>query len=225
MADLIEKLQKVSFFHGWDRKELLHISKCLSAKTKYYKEEACIFHTGDHFPDIGIILGGGMHIIQVDSKGNKSILMAMTPGNLFGEMSICDSNARLSADIYVLKNTELLFIDVQRIINGCKPDCPFYVRVIHNLISLLAESSLLTHNKLQQLSQRSTRDKLISYLSERSEYLGTVSFDIPFTQQELADYLSVNRSALSVELNNLRKEGCLNYSKKHYTLFPESGIW
>ena len=116
-----------------------------------------------------------------------------------------------------------MFMDVSRVLTVCGSACAFHARLMRNLLAVLAEKNLQFSEKLTYMTQRSTRQKLLSYLSAESLRRGAREFEIPFNRQQLADYLSVDRSALSGELSKLRGEGLLDYRKNKFTLAPGTG--
>ena len=111
-----------------------------------------------------------------------------------------------------------LFLDVSRVLTVCPAACPHHNRVIRNLLGELAGKTLRVNEKLTHMSQRTTRARLLSYLSAEARRQGARCFDIPFSRQQLADYLVVERSGLSRELCRLRDEGLLSFRRNHFEL-------
>ena len=111
-----------------------------------------------------------------------------------------------------------MFLNVKRILNVCPSACAHHSRMIRNLLGELAEKSLRFSEKLTHMGQRSTRAKLMSYFSAEAQRLGKYEFDIPFSRQQLADYLAVERSGLSLELGKMRGEGLIDFHKSHFIL-------
>lgn len=126
--------------------------------------------------------------------------------------------ARLGVSVTAEMKSAVLFLDVRRILTVCGASCPFHSRVVQNLASCLAQKNLRLTEKLTHITQRTTREKLLSFLSAESIRQGASGFDIPYNRQQLADYLSVDRSAMSWELCRLRDEGVLRFHKNHFEL-------
>jgi len=103
-------------------------------------------------------------------------------------------------------------------LNVCPSACEHHSRIIRNLLGELAEKNLRFGEKLTHMGQRTTRAKLMSYFSAEAQRLGSYEFDIPFSRQQLADYLAVERSGLSLELGKMRSEGLLDFHKSHFIL-------
>ena len=119
------------------------------------------------------------------------------------------------------KDAMLKCLDMQRILTVCSSACEFHTRLIHNLLTILTEKNLMLTHKIEHMAQKNTRDKLLSYLSMEAEKSGSAEFRIPFNRQQLADYLSVDRSAMSNELSKMRDEGLIKFSKNHFELLLE----
>ena len=112
----------------------------------------------------------------------------------------------------------VLLLNIKRVLNMCPFACAHHSRIIRNLLGELAEKNLRFGEKLTHMGQRTTRGKLLSYLSAEAQRLGRYEFDIPFSRQQLADYLAVERSGLSLELGKMRREGLLDFQKNHFVL-------
>ena len=108
--------------------------------------------------------------------------------------------------------------DVKRIITTCPSACRFHAMVVQNMFFAISEKNRRLVQKLGHMSKRSTREKLISYLSEEAKKQNTASFTIPFNRQQLADFLSVDRSAMSNELCKMRDDGLLEFDKNQFRL-------
>ena len=123
-------------------------------------------------------------------------------------------------DVSVVAETPVmaLFLDVKRVLNVCTSACAHHSRIIRNLLGVLAEKNLRLNKKLTHMGQRTTRAKLLSFFSAEAQRLGNYEFDIPFSRQQLADYLGVERSGLSLELGKMRSEGLLEFHKSHFIL-------
>ena len=184
------KIPTSALFAGVGTHDLDSMMSCLSAKERNYKKNEFIFHTGDKVTQIGMVLEGTVHMMKEDVWGNVMILGEACPGDLFGEVYACAGS------------------------NGCE----FHSKIIRNLLSSIAERTLEMTRKVEHMSQRSLRDKVLSYLSSEAVRAGSKEFTIPFNRQQLAEYLSVDRSALSAELGKMRDEGMLEFWKNQFKL-------
>lgn len=208
-----------ALFTGIRNEDLAILLDCLSAKSKIYQKNEFIFNHGDRVSFIGMVLSGTVQIIKENYWGSRSILNQAGPGELFGEAFSCAGVPTLEVSALAAQASEILFIDYKRIITTCPSSCGFHMQMIQNMIQILALKNILLTQKIGHISMRSIREKLLSYLSAQALKAESSQFAIPFNRQELADYLSVDRSALSGELARMKKEGILDYRKNEFKLY------
>lgn len=213
-----KKLKETTLFMGIEATEIEALLPCLSASTKTYDKGQFIHRRGDIIHRVGVVLSGCIHIIKEDFWGNRSILSEMKGGQLFGESYAILPSEGLAVSIYVAQDCQILFLDVAKIMTVCGSACEFHTKMARNLLMATAQRNLQLTQKLEYMAYRSTREKLLAYLSAQSQRQQSTTFDIPFNRQQLADYLSVDRSAMSNELSKLRDEGLLNFHKNHFEL-------
>ena len=218
MKDFLPVIRSSSLFSGISAEEASAMLSCLQAEKKDFPKEAFLLHAGDTAESIGLILSGSILVIQEDIWGNRNILSKAGPGQTFAAAYACAPGSVLNVNVFAETPVTALFLNVKRILNVCPSACTHHSRIIRNLLSDLAEKNLRFSEKLTHMSQRTTRDKLMSYLSAEAQRLGTYEFDIPFSRQQLADYLGVERSGLSLELGKMRSEELLDFHKNHFAL-------
>lgn len=218
MKDFLPVLRSSPLFSGISAEEASAMLSCLQAEKKDFPKEAFLLHAGDTAESIGLILSGSILVIQEDIWGNRNILSKAGPGQTFAAAYACAPGSVLNVNVFAETPVTALFLNVKRILNVCPSACAHHSRIIRNLLSDLAEKNLRFSEKLTHMSQRTTRDKLMSYLSAEAQRLGTYEFDIPFSRQQLADYLGVERSGLSLELGKMRSEELLDFHKNHFAL-------
>lgn len=218
MKDFLPVLRSSPLFSGISAEEASAMLSCLQAEKKDFPKGAFLLHAGDTAESIGLILSGSILVIQEDIWGNRNILSKAGPGQTFAAAYACAPGSVLNVNVFAETTVTALFLNVKRILNVCPSACTHHSRIIRNLLSDLAEKSLRFSEKLTHMSQRTTRDKLMSYLSAEAQRLGTYEFDIPFSRQQLADYLGVERSGLSLELGKMRSEELLDFHKNHFAL-------
>lgn len=122
------------------------------------------------------------------------------------------------------EDCEIIFLNVQRLLVSCQTACEHHQKLIRNLVSVLANKILVFNDKITHVGKRTTRDKLLSYLSAESTRHSSLSFDIPFDRQQLADYLCIDRAAMSTEISRLQKEGLLKTNRNHFELTVSSSV-
>ncbi len=170
-----------------------------------------------HTLDVVIAYDFG-ELIQEDIWGNRNILSKAGQGQTFAAAYACASGSKLNVSVIAETTVTVMFLNVKRILNVCPSACSHHSRVLRNLLNELAGKNLQFSEKLTHIGQRTTRSKVMFYLSAEAQRLGKYEFDIPFLRQQLADYLGVERSGLSPELGKMKKDGLLDYHKSHFIL-------
>ncbi len=191
---------------------------CLGTKKERFPKDALLLRAGDTAESIGLVLSGSVLVEQEDVWGNRNILSKAGPGQTFAAAYACAPGSVLRVNVAAETPVIVLFLNVRRVLTMCPSACAHHSRIIRNLLGELAEKNLRFGEKLTHMGQRTTRGKLLSYFSAEAQRLGTYEFDIPFSRQQLADYLAVERSGLSQELGKLRREGLLAFHKNHFIL-------
>lgn len=208
----------MNLFDGINENDKDAMLRCLDIKEKSYEKGDTVFRRGGYLSSVGVVQNGSVHMVKDDFWGNRSILGEASPGQMFGEVYACMPGKKLEVDVIAAEKTDVLFLDMQRILTVCSSACEFHTRLIHNLLTILAEKNLMLTHKIEHMAQKNTRDKLLSYLSMEAEKSGSAEFRIPFNRQQLADYLSVDRSAMSRELSHMKEEGILEYQRNRFRL-------
>jgi CRP-like cAMP-binding protein len=217
----IDLIKKAELFQGMTSQEISAILDCLPATVKKYPKGSFILQAGDIVRTVGIVLKGRVGIEMEDYWGNRNILTSIEPGVTFAESYACAQDVPLRVSIEAVEDSEVLWLNVKKVLTTCSNNCTFHNRLIRNMVNLLATKNLFMNHKLTFLTQRSTREKLLTYLYSESVRQHTKAFAIPFDRQQLADFLSVDRSAMSNELSKLRNEGILEFNKNHFNLLSK----
>lgn len=223
MEKYLPVLQKSKLFAGVDEDELGAMLGCLGARMKRYLKGAYVFHQGEHLNHLTVLVEGKLHIQKDDYWGKRSIVNAIIPGEMFGEAYLAPGSGALMNDVVAVEDSAVIFFDFNRVISVCPSACRFHSLTVRNLFYALSEKNRHLVSRLGIASQRSTRDKLIAYLSEQAKRHNGSVFEIPFNRQQMADYLSVDRSALSSELGRMRDEGMLRFEKNRFELMEMKG--
>lgn len=218
MKNYISVLKSNPLFHNISPAETETLLDCLQVGTKRYSKGEYVFRQGDRISHITILLEGRLHVQSDDYWGNRTILNVVHPGEMFGEAYAMQPDALFLNDAVAMENCVVAFFDFNRVSTTCSASCRFHNMLIHNLFLAISAKNRRLVQKLEHISKRSTREKLLSYLSEQSKLQGSSSFTIPFNRQQLADFLSVDRSAMSNELCKLRDEGLLEFTKNSFKL-------
>ncbi|MCL2883628.1 MAG: Crp/Fnr family transcriptional regulator [Coriobacteriia bacterium] len=210
-----------ALFADISRDEIPSLLTCLDGRLKTCTEGRYILMAGEAAKGVGLLLSGSAHIIQEDYWGNRLLVDDLAPGDLFAEAFSCAREKQLSISVVAATDCKVLLVDLLKIISTCPSACSFHRQLIANLLSILARKNVQLVGRLEDLSRRSTRDKLLSYFSRQALKEGSSHFEIPFNRQQLADYLAVDRSALSAELSRMQKSGILRYQKNNFELLEQ----
>lgn len=222
MMDL-ELLAKAPLFSGITPEEIRQLLECLDVKRQSYGREQVILHAGDVTERLGLVLSGAVNIERDDFWGSRTLLSRVEPGQVFAETYACVPGEPMLVNAVAAERTEVLFLDMKKALSGCPSACAWHNRLIRNLLAASAQKNLLLSRRIMHTSAKTIRGRLLSYLSAEADRQGSRSIEIPFNRQQLADYLSVDRSALSAELGKMQKDGILSYRKNHFTLTESGG--
>lgn len=218
MKEFLPVIRSSSLFSGISETELTAMLSCLETREERFPKDTFLLRTGDTAESIGLVLSGSVLVVQEDIWGNRNILSKAGPGQTFAAAYACAPGSLLNVSVLAETPVTAMFLNVKRVLNVCPSACEHHSRIIRNLLGELAEKNLRFGKKLTHMGQRTTRAKLMSYFSAEAQRLGSYEFDIPFSRQQLADYLAVERSGLSLELGKMRSEGLLDFYKSHFIL-------
>ncbi|MBQ7605493.1 MAG: Crp/Fnr family transcriptional regulator [Firmicutes bacterium] len=218
MEKFIHVLKRTKLFAGVGEEDITAMLSCLGARLCTYKKGEYVLRQGERLDDILLLAEGSLHIQRDDYWGNRSILGHIEVGEIFGEAYVAPESGTLLNDVVALTDCSVFFFDVKRIITTCSSACRFHTMVVQNLFFAISERNRGLVQKLGAMSRRPTREKLIAYLSEEAKRQNSSYITIPFNRQQLADYLSVDRSAMSNELSKMRDDGLLEFEKNCFRL-------
>ena len=218
MKKYIPVLKRTKLFLGVGEDEIASLLSCLGARKKEYNKGEYILREGEHISDIFILVEGKIHIQKDDYWGNRSILSVISVGEMFGEGYAAPESGALLNDVVAVEDSSVIFFDVKRILTTCSSACRFHNMIVQNMFFAISDKNRKLVQKLGHMSGRTTRAKLISYLSEEAKRQGSSAFTVPFNRQQLADYLCVDRSAMSNELCKMRDEGMIKFEKSRFEL-------
>ena len=213
-----QKISKMGLFSGMSPEETGKILQCLNAKEKTYRKGDCLCSAGDLVEHAGLLLTGALEIRQNDLWGNQNILSRVEVGELFLEAYACIPKTPSMVDVWALSDCAVLYLDTGHMIQNCPTACSFHTKLIQNLLSALAEKNLQLTKKIVHTSFKTIRERVLSYLSFEAVQQKKRKFLIPFSRQQMADYLSVERSALSKELGKMQREGLIRYRKNEFEI-------
>jgi CRP/FNR family transcriptional regulator, dissimilatory nitrate respiration regulator len=211
-------LNEVSLFKGIETAGIEDILGCLGSNVKHYIKNQTIILTGSEVSSLGIILKGSVQVIREDIMGNRMIVANLGEGEIFGETFACAGITESPVSVVAAEPCQVLMIAINRIVTPCSKACSFHSNLITNLLQLLARKNLYLNNKMELLSKRTIREKIMAYLTSEAEKHHSNSFEIPLNRNELADYLCIDRSAMSREISRLKEEGRIEYRKNYFKI-------
>lgn len=211
-------LSKTPLFRGILPQEAEEMLGCLGAEHRCYAKGQMILRTGDVTASLGLILSGRALIENNDLWGNTTVLDSVGPGQIFAETYACTPGEPMMVDVVTAEAAEVLFLNVGRVLQICTHSCTHHSRLIQNLLALSAQKNLNLSRKIFHTAPKTIRGRLLSYLSYQAIRTGKRSFTIPFNRQQLADYLNVERSALSNELSKMQQDGLIETQRNYFRL-------
>lgn len=216
MTEYYHIISSSPLFLGVEERHYTGLLHCLGAQSRHYPRGKAIFHAGDRPDRVGVVLRGRAQVCREDAEGNRAVLAAIDPGDLFGEAYACAGTPSLPISVWAEEACDILLLDLGRVVTMCSAACSFHNTLIRNLLQVLAQKNVFLSAKMEHLAKRNLREKILSYLREQEAARGGGSFTIPFDRQALADYLCADRSALSRELSRLQQEGVLETRKNTF---------
>ncbi len=208
-------------FSGISREELESLLDCLSASVKIYHTGETVFHAGDIITSAALVLAGSVNILKNDAWGNRKIIEHIDQGQVFGETYACLENEPLMVNAEACCDTRILFLAISKLATVCEKKCIFHTKLIHNLLSVLAKRNLMLTRKMDYITPKSIRERLLTYFSYESFRQQSLTIILSFNRQQLADYLSVDRSALSNELSKMKKDGLIRINRNTIELLSQ----
>lgn len=218
-------LSHTALFRGISPEEAERMLSCLGAERRQFAKGQMIYRTGDVVSSLGLVLSGQVLIESSDLWGSTTVMDSIGPGQIFAETYACTPGEPLMVDVAAAGKTEVLFLHVSRVLQVCPHTCGHHGKLIRNLLSLSSQKNLNLSRKIFHTAAKSIRGRLLSYLSYQAVRSGSRCFVIPFNRQQLADYLNVDRSALSNELSKMQRDGLLKVERNRFELIgggPES---
>ncbi|MDR2166656.1 MAG: Crp/Fnr family transcriptional regulator [Clostridiales bacterium] len=208
----LEILKSAALFKGIDDLQLAHLLKCIGANQKIFKKGEFVLLAGDNPTRIGILLSGQLHILSEDSDGNSFFVGILNPGEIAGGALCCAGVAESPISVMAKEQSEVLLMDFSRILATCSSSCANKQKLLINMLQYVSNRNVQLQNRLGIVSVRSVRKKILRYLLS----FGREEIAIPFNRQEMADFLAIERSALSHELGKMKKDGIIDYRKNRF---------
>ena len=210
MKEYFSVLSACSLFWGIEPGRIRAALDCLNAKESSVPKGTAIFHEGDSVRHVGLILSGSVQLTRTDHAGRRIVMMSAGPGVLLGDTYLCAGIDQAPATATAAQDSVMLSFDGQKLLTTCESSCSIHRQIIRNLMRSVAQKNLALNQKIYLMSRRTTREKLMEFLAEQARRQGAAEFHILYDRQSLADYLGVERSAMSAEIGKLRREGSID---------------
>lgn len=222
MNQMLNVLEKVPLFAGMKAEDIENILECLDSKEKKYGKSQWIIQAGDEVPALGIIITGRVQVIREDVLGNRMLVAGLGSSDIFAETLASAGVISSPVSVYANEDTTILWLYIKRLVCTCSASCHYHSLLIENLLQLLAKKNLYLNNRMELLSKRTIRDKIMTFLLFEAKEQSSSSFEIMLNRNEMAEYLCIDRSAMSRELSKLREEGIIKYKKNQFTILVDS---
>lgn len=216
--DYSDFLATTPLFKGSTPEEIGGMLNCLEACVKRFAAGDHVFRADDVIQKMGLMLEGLVRIENVDTWGNVSIITSYGPGELICETYAAIPNEPLMVNVVASEDSTIMFLSLKKVLTTCSNTCPNHSRTSTNIVSLIARRNLELSRRILHGAPRTIRGKVLAYLSYEAERAKSPEFTIPYDRKQLADYLGVDRSALSAELSRMQKAGLIETKRSHFTL-------
>ena len=213
-----KQLMGVPLFKEINAKDFEALFTCVGAKKESYEKGDFIFLNGNAINSIGVVLTGRVQIIKEDVFGNRAILNDLWPKAVFGESFVCGGSFTLTVSVQAVEDSDVLFLPFERIMHICPSACGFHNTMLKNMVEMIAQKNLRLVEKLEVTTKHSLREKVLTYLSQLAQEQCAPTVTSPLGRVDLADFLGVDRSAFTRELNRMRDSGLITFDKNTYTL-------
>lgn len=212
-------------FKNIEENEVDILLRCIDNYRKNFKKGEIILREGERTEYMGIVITGSVVVERADLWGNNTVLGVISPGGIFAETYSILNDEPLMINVYANEKSEILFLRTNEIFKTCEKSCNFHDQLILNLIRIASVKNINLSRKILHTGPKTIRGKLLSFFSEWVKKENSLSFSVPYNRQQLADYLSVDRSAMSNELSKMQKEGILEFKKNKFKIIDKNIIF
>ncbi len=213
-----EWLCTTALFEGMEPSEAVALLPCLGARVRDFRRGETVLRMGETTADLGLVVQGSVNAEAAHYWGGSSLLGHMTSGQTFAESFAALPDQPLGVSVVAAEDSRVMLLNMQRLLTTCASGCNRHQQVIRNLVRISSQKNLTLTSRMAHTAAKTIRERLDSYLSEQARLAGSSHFTIPFDRQQLADYLEVDRSALSAELGRMQREGLLTTRRSEFTL-------
>ena len=207
---------QVDLFEKITNTEVLELLKCIGIKTKTYKKGAYAVKIGSKIDFLCVVLSGNLTVSKTDSLGRTVVIEKLKMNDIFGHNIVCCGENKSPVDVIADNNAEVLILPFEKVVTPCEKACPYHIQLIKNVMKMISKRNSLLTEKIDIIGQKTTREKILTLLNAyKTEERG---FYIPYSREEMAKFLCVDRSAMSRELCKMRDENILRFNKNYFEL-------
>lgn len=217
MDDILLTMES-HLFNGINRDEQKAMLSCIGYHIGTFRKGDIVAFEEENIRHIGIVLSGAVDMVKEDLWGNKTTLVRSRKNDIFGETFACGSDNLSVVTFLVSEDAQILFIPFDRVMHSCTMACRFHHRLIENMVRIIANKNRDLMRKVEVVSKRTIRERLLSYLSIQAQVQQSRYFELPLGRLELAEYLCVDRSALTRELAKMKEEGLIDYDRNCFRM-------
>ena len=219
MNENIQDIMQAKLFSGLSQKDVCRLLACLKAQSVNDAGETVVVEEGCPVKKFGILLAGRGKSYKTDSQGHTLTVTLLKEGSEIGVILAASPGRKSPVSVTVEQGSSVLFISYNRLINNCTRNCPCHRQLLKNFMWIVAEKGLVLHERLDCLLRPTARDKILTYLKNFSGLENGLPFTVPLDRNAMAEYLNMDRSALSRELSGMKKDGIIDYYKSTFRLF------
>lgn len=216
-----EELRISPLFRDISYESYLAMYDCFHAVNRAYRPDDIICDFSDGCNAVGIIERGEAVVVRIDSDGVETVMETLSAGGVFGRSLAFSGKHTDTMEVLCRTGCDVLFIGYDQIIKRCENACTHHSILVQNMLQLIADKAQSLSERVDVLSRRSIREKLVCYFAQQAAKTGTDRFALPFSLSMLADYLATDRSAMMRELKKLREDGTVETQNRTVVFHPE----
>lgn len=213
-----ELMKKCPLFGNMNNEELEFILTSPFTKIQNFSKNQTVLAEGDNVQSLGIVLSGCVQVVRNDYYGNRSIIALVESPQIFAEVFVFSDTLTMPVSVISAADSRIMLVGLKKILSESPDQSLFYSKLINNLLRLVTEKNLRLNEKIEIISKRTIREKLMTFLLFQARLQGGNSFTIPYDRQGLADYIEADRSAVSAEISKLRAEGIIESNRSQFRL-------
>ena len=215
---MYDLLNKIPLFRGLTENEIRELLNPQNTRKRIFEKGETVLYEGEPVRETGIVLSGKVIIELSDAWGNNSVISGVEKGGAFAEAYACVPGSLMLQHVTAYEKSEILFIDIRALLETDGVKNKAQLKLLKNLLTVCASKNLKLSSRMLNITPKTIRARIMSYFSECVKTSGSYKFEIPYDRRQLADYLGVDRSALSAELSKMQKDGLIEYNKNRFKI-------